>query len=50
MAIKMKCARCQKKTDYYKMILWSGPNGFRRYRLCEACRKAIEKQRKAIIK
>jgi len=37
-----KCARCQKKILYFTAVLWIGPQGYRRYCLCDACLKKIK--------
>lgn len=41
-----KCARCKHELVYFTKVLWNGPNGFRRYDLCDKCKKAVEKESK----
>lgn len=50
-----KCARCQKKILYFTAVLWMGPRGFRRYRMCDGCKKktdreAMDADRKKIVR
>lgn len=38
-----KCERCKKPSETTKQVLWrKGPNGFRKYRICEKCMPAVE--------
>ena len=41
MARQQKCAKCGQGLVYFTLILWNGPNGFRRYALCDKCRAEI---------
>ena len=36
-----RCAKCGKPMLYYTLVLWNGPNGFRRYRLCNKCKGKV---------
>jgi len=42
-AKKQKCTKCQQALADYSMVLFSGPNGFRRYALCDKCKAEHEK-------
>lgn len=44
-AKKQKCAKCQQALVCYSMVLMNGPNGFRRYALCDKCKADVEKPR-----
>ena len=35
------CAKCRKPAPVYSLVLWRGPNGYRRYKLCPACEDAV---------
>jgi len=40
----MKCDRCKKVVGKVTEVLWSrGPNGNRRYRLCDRCLAEVKK-------
>lgn len=39
----MKCDRCKKVVDKVTEILSRGPNGYRRYKLCDKCLAEIKK-------
>jgi hypothetical protein len=40
-----KCARCGKPRLYFTLALWMGPQGFRRYKLCDRCKAEVERKR-----
>ncbi len=40
----MKCDRCKKVVERVTEVLWAhGPNGNRRYRLCDRCLAEVKK-------
>ena len=39
---QQKCAKCQQALIYFTLVLWNGPNGFRRYALCDKCKAEHE--------
>ncbi len=39
--MKDRCARCGKAVLNWAWVLWHGPNGFRRYKLCVKCYNEI---------
>jgi hypothetical protein len=46
----MKCAKCGKPAESLKEVLWDrGPNGFRRYKVCDRCAVEIAKSN-ALVK
>ena len=36
-----KCERCEKAARFYNLVLYKGPNGYRRYRVCDACKAEL---------
>ena len=36
------CEKCHKPTAVWSLVLWKGPNGFRRYKLCDSCKVAVQ--------
>lgn len=40
-AKKQRCAKCKQALVYYSMVLFAGPNGFRRYALCDKCKAEV---------
>lgn len=44
---KDKCARCGKPMYYFREILTSLGNGYRRYKLCPTCADLVEKAEQA---
>lgn len=40
----MKCAKCGKPAEELREVMWQrGPNGNRRYKVCDRCAVEIEK-------
>jgi hypothetical protein len=37
-----KCGRCKQALTYFTFVLWQGPNGYRRYALCDKCKREVE--------
>jgi hypothetical protein len=46
--MKKKCARCGKEMANFTLVLWMGPQGFRRYPMDDKCKALVEK--KATVK
>ncbi len=44
---KDKCARCGKPLAYFREVLASLGNGYRRYKLCQPCADLVEKAEQA---
>ena len=44
------CPRCKKPATAFTMTLWHGPNGFRRYPLCDLCNAAVKAEEKPKMK
>jgi hypothetical protein len=48
------CAKCRHPAPVWTLVLWKGPNGYRRYRLCDKCKTAVQYEwkpaRKAVVK
>jgi NAD-dependent SIR2 family protein deacetylase len=47
MAKKTRCAKCGKEAQALTMVLTIGPQGYRRYPLCDSCKGEAEKKRAA---
>lgn len=50
MANQVHCAKCKTPTTLYTLTLWNGPNGFRRYPLCDHCYKIVTAEKKVQIR
>ena len=46
MNLKPKCAMCRKEMLYYRQVLMIGPQGYRRYALCDKCAAKAERKQK----
>ena len=42
MARKQKCAKCGRELLYFTMVLWMGPNGYRRYPMDDKCKVEVQ--------
>jgi hypothetical protein len=48
MNLKPKCVQCHKElASGFRMILMMGPQGFRKYAVCEKCAKEVERSEKS---
>jgi DNA-directed RNA polymerase subunit RPC12/RpoP len=42
-----KCAKCGRESQDLEMVLMIGPQGYRRYPVCGACKAELEKKQAA---
>ena len=44
MNLKPRCVICRKELSQFRNVLMIGPQGYRRYALCNTCAEKVEKK------